>query len=268
MGLFDKKYCDICGEKIGFLGNRKLDDGNMCSKCAKLISPLMTDRKSTSVADMKEHLAYREANKASVSAFQITATYGTTKKIFLDETHKKFIVSYSNQNGWEKENPDVIPFSEVTSCVLDTREHKEEEFMTDAQGNKKSFTPRRYRLSYDFYVKITLSSRWFSNIDVQLNTLRVESRDIVMYQQYQNMAEELKNAFLTKPSVAGTFTAAEVQTIIDVAKATATVDATKKIAEAMAAAQAQENENAEWQCPSCGAKNTGKFCESCGTKKP
>ena len=22
MGLFDKKYCDICGEKIGLLGNR------------------------------------------------------------------------------------------------------------------------------------------------------------------------------------------------------------------------------------------------------
>lgn len=25
MGLFDKKYCDVCGEKIGFLGNRKLE---------------------------------------------------------------------------------------------------------------------------------------------------------------------------------------------------------------------------------------------------
>ena len=35
MGLFDKKYCDICGEKIGLLGNRKLDDGNLCKECAK-----------------------------------------------------------------------------------------------------------------------------------------------------------------------------------------------------------------------------------------
>ena len=34
MGLFDKKYCDVCGEKIGFLGNRKLDDGNLCKNCA------------------------------------------------------------------------------------------------------------------------------------------------------------------------------------------------------------------------------------------
>ena len=33
MGLFEKKYCDICGERIGLLGNRKLEDGNNCSKC-------------------------------------------------------------------------------------------------------------------------------------------------------------------------------------------------------------------------------------------
>ena len=43
MGLFEKKYCDICGEKIGLLGNRKLEDGNICSKCAGKLS----DRKST-----------------------------------------------------------------------------------------------------------------------------------------------------------------------------------------------------------------------------
>lgn len=26
MGLFDKKFCSICGEKIGLLGNRKLEE--------------------------------------------------------------------------------------------------------------------------------------------------------------------------------------------------------------------------------------------------
>ena len=35
MGLFDKKICDICGEKIGLLGNRKLDDGNLCKDLRK-----------------------------------------------------------------------------------------------------------------------------------------------------------------------------------------------------------------------------------------
>ena len=40
MGLFDKKVCDICGEKIGLLGNRKLDDGNLCKDCAKKLPGL------------------------------------------------------------------------------------------------------------------------------------------------------------------------------------------------------------------------------------
>ena len=60
MGLFDKKICDICGDKIGLLGNRKLEDGNMCKNCAKKMSPWLTGRKGYSVAEMKEHLQYRE----------------------------------------------------------------------------------------------------------------------------------------------------------------------------------------------------------------
>ena len=45
MGLFGrKKNCDICGGKIGLLGNRKLSDGNMCKDCARKISPYLTGR--------------------------------------------------------------------------------------------------------------------------------------------------------------------------------------------------------------------------------
>ena len=29
MALFSTKFCDVCGEKIGLLGNRKLEDGNL-----------------------------------------------------------------------------------------------------------------------------------------------------------------------------------------------------------------------------------------------
>ena len=45
MGLFDKKYCDICGEKIGLLGNCKLDDGNLCKECAQKLSPWFEERR-------------------------------------------------------------------------------------------------------------------------------------------------------------------------------------------------------------------------------
>ena len=62
MGLFDKKYCDVCGEKIGLLGNRKLEDGNLCKECAKKLSPFFSERRNSTVAEIKEQLAYREAN--------------------------------------------------------------------------------------------------------------------------------------------------------------------------------------------------------------
>lgn len=45
MGFFDKKYCDVCGEKIGLLGNRKLEDGNLCKNCAAKL-PLSSLRES------------------------------------------------------------------------------------------------------------------------------------------------------------------------------------------------------------------------------
>ena len=62
MGLFDKKYCDICGEKIGLLGNRKLEDGNLCKDCARKLSPFFSERRSSTVEDIKRQLAYRAEN--------------------------------------------------------------------------------------------------------------------------------------------------------------------------------------------------------------
>ena len=67
MGLFDKKYCDICGEKIGLLGNRKLENGNLCKNCAKKLSPWFSDRRNSTVEEIKAQLAYREENRQKVA---------------------------------------------------------------------------------------------------------------------------------------------------------------------------------------------------------
>ena len=58
MGLFDKKYCSVCGEKIGFLGNRKLEDGNLCKDCARKLSPFFSERRHSTVAEIEEQLGY------------------------------------------------------------------------------------------------------------------------------------------------------------------------------------------------------------------
>ena len=83
--MFDKKVCDICGGDIGLLGNRKLSDGNLCKDCAKKLSPWMTDRRQSSVEEIRQHLAYREQNKERLSSFNPTVTYGHGTKVYVDQ---------------------------------------------------------------------------------------------------------------------------------------------------------------------------------------
>ena len=72
--LFEKKECSICGGEIGLLGNRKLEDGNMCKNCAAKLSPWFSDRRQSTVDEIKEQLDYREANREKVASFRITRT--------------------------------------------------------------------------------------------------------------------------------------------------------------------------------------------------
>jgi predicted amidophosphoribosyltransferase len=90
MGLFDKKFCSVCGAKIGLFGNRKLEDGNLCKDCASKLSPWMTDRRQSTVEEIKQHLAYREQNKAAVAAFHATKTFGNNTKVIIDEDAGNF----------------------------------------------------------------------------------------------------------------------------------------------------------------------------------
>ena len=66
MGLFDrllqKKQCAFCGGEIGMLGNKKLEDGDMCKNCASKLSPWFDDRRHSTVAQIGEQLAYRPGN--------------------------------------------------------------------------------------------------------------------------------------------------------------------------------------------------------------
>ena len=173
MGLFDKKYCDICGEKIGLLGNRKLEDGNLCKNCAKKLSPWFSDRRQSTVAEIQEQLAYREANREKVAAFRTTRTLGERTKVLLDEDAGLFMVTAAR--NLEDANPDVLSFSDVTGCKLDIDESKTEIEYKDKEGNRQSFSPRRYAYSYDFYIVINVNNPYFNEIRFQLNSSSVDN---------------------------------------------------------------------------------------------
>jgi hypothetical protein len=189
MGLFSKKNCDICGGKIGMLGNRKLDDGNMCKDCAAKLSPFITDRKRTTMADINEHLNYREENKEEVAKFNPTRTIGDKTKVIFDEDAAKFIVTSSTR--WKSENPDVMTFSQVTGCNTEIKETKTEQRMKDKEGKMVSFVPPRYTYDYDFNVKINVNSPYFSEITFKLNNNRVD-RNSIAFREFEKQAAELK----------------------------------------------------------------------------
>ena len=167
MGLFAKKNCDICGGQIGLLGNRKLEDGNLCKDCAKKISPFYNERRRSTVKVIKEHFAYRDANKAAVAAFNATRTLGKGTKVYLDEDAGKFIVSAARRLA--DENPDVLEFSQVTGCHIDVHDSKSEQTQRDKDGKQQSYTPPRYIYSYDFNFAIHVNHPWFNEVKFRVN---------------------------------------------------------------------------------------------------
>jgi len=212
MGLFDKlfakKECAICGGEIGLLGNRKLEDGNMCKECAAKLSPWFSDRRNSTVAEIQEQLTYREANREKVAAFHTTRTLGEETKILLDEDAGMFMVT--DARDLAEANPDVLEFSDVTGCVLNVDEDRTELMREDKDGNEVSYNPPRYTYEYDFYITIQVRNPYFDEIRFQLNESTVEIRQNpglripggiqpqqnLQYRRYQEMGEEIREALL------------------------------------------------------------------------
>ena len=226
--LFDKKECSICGGEIGLLGNRKLEDGNMCKSCAARLSPWFSDRRQSTVDEIKAQLDYREANQEKVASFRITRTLGERTKVLLDEDAGLFMVTAAK--NLEEVNPDVLSFSDVTGCKLDIDESKTEIEYKDQDGERKSFNPRRYAYSYDFYIVINVNNPYFNEIRFKLNSESVDNgeetlldgpdamrrprggfggmrggsltsnaeevRSSVEYRQYEEMGLEIRDALL------------------------------------------------------------------------
>ena len=264
MGLFTKKQCDICGEDIGLLGNRKLEDGNMCKKCAKLLSPWFSDRRRSTVEEIRAQLDYREANRTKVAAFRTTRTLGDRTRVLIDENAGVFMVT--SERNLEEANPDVIALSDVTGCDFDIKEHRTELKHQAPDGRRVSYNPPRYSYRYDFEIIINVSNPYFDEISFKLNntSVTVESQAPAMrggrflggaimghdpeyspeYRRYREMGEEIRDTLLYARQYARS------------AAPTATV-------------RPQVN-NAPWICPACNSQNNaaGKFCENCGSPRP
>lgn len=189
MGLFDKKYCDICGDKIRLLGNKKLEDGNMCKNCANKLSPWFEDRRRSTVMEIKEQLAYREENKEKVKVFKTSYKQGENTVVFIDEEAHTFMVS--PEGDLLEMNPDVLDFKDVKDCFLDIEEIKTEIMREDKDGKEVSYPIRRYEYSYNFEVVIEVEHPYFNEIRFKLNLFEVDGQSRREYDEYKEMGEEI-----------------------------------------------------------------------------
>ena len=282
MGLFDKKYCDICGEKIGLLGNRKLEDGNLCKDCAKKLSPWFSDRRRSTVEDIKGQLAYREENREKAAQFRITRSFGEDRKVLLDENHRWFTVTRARDLA--EANPDILDFDAIIGCGLDIDESRTELMWENADGKEVSYDPPRYEYSYDFFLIITVRHPYFDEMRFSLNSSsvyyepqklpqratmshapmdrpsgrpkminasRVDPEDCAEYRKYRQMGDEICQALEQARSGGKQPAGAAPEENIIMREAAQDIPAA-----------------GPWTCPACGGVNTGKFCEYCGSPRP
>lgn len=258
MGLFDKKFCDICGEKIGLLGNRKLEDGNMCKNCAKKLSPWFDERRHSTIEEIKNQLEYRERNKEEVRRFNVTRECGNDYyKVYFDDTQQKFIVT-SNRD-FRGANPDVISYAQILNCYTEEKEIREEEYRTNADGERVSYNPPRYEYKYSFVIHLYVDYPWFDEIDFPVHSGYVERHGLLnRYAEYQSVANMIVNNLLNAQMMAR-------GNQMGAAGAGGQFSGQPNMAAGMTANQ--QPQQAGWTC-GCGAVNSGKFCSSCGAPKP
>ena len=130
MGLFDKKFCDVCGEKVNMLTQQKLSDGYLCSDCKHKLGSFTSGWKQRSVEDVKKHLELREQNKQKYQQFSCTATAGgRNNAIQVDFNNRCFIFAIDNRD-FKSGNPQVFEFSQLQDFWL------EQEFRTLSDSDR------------------------------------------------------------------------------------------------------------------------------------
>ena len=113
MGLFDKKFCDICGDKVNLLTQKKLSDGQLCSDCKQKLGSFTSGWKQRTVQDVKAHLEQREQNKQKYQQFNCTAAAGgRNSTLQADFNHRWFIFAIDNRD-FRSGNPQVFEFSQL-----------------------------------------------------------------------------------------------------------------------------------------------------------
>ena len=291
MGLFEKKFCDVCGEKIGILGNRKLQDGNLCKDCAKKLSPWFDDRRHSTLEEIKSQLEMREENRRMVNSFRPSRVVRSDRhNLYIDEMQQMFAVSV---NLDKEDNPDIISLSLVTGCSMSVDEDRKEIYRTDQDGDEVSYNPPRYEYSYDYYIYIYLNHPYIDEMKLRLNSMEISADDYNRRQKAERAGQEMMSCLQSmtgcttggmgmnhqgmgiQPGMGMNHQGMGIQPGMgmnpNMPQNMNMQGGMSASAAGMGAAGAgfvgKVDDEGAWICQSCGATNTGRFCESCGSPR-
>ena len=193
--MFEKKECAICGTELGLLGKTKISEGYLCKECAGKLSPYFHGYRSSTADDIREQLAYREANAERLSSFNPTRTLSAGRtNIMLDEDAGLLIIT--SQSRWRDANPDIIEFSQVLGCDMDIDEHRTEIYRETKDGERESYNPPRYDLDYDFNLTIHVNTPYFTEINLRVNDSTIDQRGSIEYREAKRQATEVRDALV------------------------------------------------------------------------
>ena len=129
MGLFDKKTCALCGEKIGLLGgifsSEDLAGGDtICGDCHRKCTPGQLNFKDMTLDDVKANIAVAETNKKK-GASEFHATRQFTAGMYADmpaldvDEDRGWFMNAAKKDGWVYELDDIYSFClDVTTAPL------------------------------------------------------------------------------------------------------------------------------------------------------
>lgn len=199
--LFDTKYCDVCGAEISFMGNKKLMDGNCCKQCTEKFSPYFTNRKHSTVEEIKYQIRCREENLKKLQSFSATKIIGTTTKILIDEEKMQFVIQPPNI----KPNTylDVLDCDCILDCIIDINESLEEIKYEDSNDEIKSFNPPCFAHAYDFYIEIRVNVPYINVIRFKLNSKKIDNNAKTLIHMQGGLLSHFTDALMPNKSYGG-----------------------------------------------------------------
>lgn len=191
-----KKNCAVCKDKASILTRIRLNDGFLCSDCAKKCSEHLDDYDEITAEEIKKHLVYRKRNKNSqmLNEFKATKTLGDYEILKIDEKHQTWLLDTGKR--LKNENPDVFYLSQITDVVFE----RKKELLNQYDESKKSknsfiqFLNRKNRwplYGYWFYVIIKVNHPCFSEINMRINKYIVNEINQIQYLYCVRMAQDV-----------------------------------------------------------------------------